>query len=189
MKQVFAYIGVIGSGKDFAAKNKSLELGGVRVFDFSDGVRELTFGFLDYHPEGEDYTLFKSHDNVLRFPISKGIGSTNYRVISISGRKFLENVGITMRKVDPDFWAKFCFSNAKDFVKSFDPDCIIFNAVRYQNEADYVKLFRLLNYDVKFIFTNYKSDRYEIRNDDSEKFAQKFLNMGCEHMQDITNLV
>jgi len=195
-RTIYAYIGVIGSGKDYASKAKSEELS-AKIFDFSDGVRDITFGFLGYTPKcNDDYVLFKMNENKLMFPIKEGLfKQPAFSVCNLTGRKFLENVGITMRNYDKDFWAKYTINKCREFLYNEIKEnrlvnFLIFNAVRYKNEAQFlIDLADEFGYDLQFIFTNYKSDRYEIRNDDSEKFAQYFLNEGFDHMDNITEEV
>ena len=56
---IWVYIGVIGSGKDYNAKKKQEETGGV-LESFSEGVREFTFDFLGWKPSTpEMYEKFK----------------------------------------------------------------------------------------------------------------------------------
>jgi len=182
--KVFAYIGVIGSGKDYQVKLKS-EIGNYKIFDFSDGVREFTWGFLCYRPWGvEDYSKFKSCSNTLIFP-----EDDREQKFLISGRRFLENVGGTMRRYDPNFWAKYCINSA-NFSLSHGTKNFIFNAVRYPNEAKSVIDFsKKIDADFEFIFTDYKSDRYEIRRDESEYFAQSLLKEGFEHLDNVTDYI
>lgn len=183
MKEIYAYIGVIGSGKDYASTKKSSELN-CKIFDFSDGVRDFTFDFLGWKPgDDKDYTEFKN--NLQRLFFNNNGKLMN---ITVSGRNLLENVGKTLRNFDKDFWAKYCIKKAENEIVNKESD-LIFNAVRYINEAMFVcELAIKFDYKVKFIFTNYKSDRYEIRDNESEYFAQGFLDM-AGHMDDITELV
>ena len=184
MKKVYAYIGVIGSGKDFNAKAKAEELD-CKIFDFSDGVRDFTWGFLGYKPANEsDYIEFKRSKNCLVFNCNDF-----KKDMCITGRKFLENVGFMMRSYDKNFWVNYCVRNAEKYVDSTDNN-VVFNAVRYINEAAGVRqLAAVQGYELHFIFCNYRSERYEIRNDDSELFAQKILMQGFPHGTDITDFV
>jgi len=182
--KIFAFIGVIGSGKDYQVKLKS-ETDDYKIFDFSDGVREFTWGFLGYRPNtNKDYSKFKAGTNVLIFS-----EDDEEQKFIIPGRRFLENVGSTMRKYDSDFWAKYCINSANNCylhgVRNF-----IFNSVRYPNEAKFVINFaKKINADLNFIFTNYKSNRYEIRRNESEYFAQKLLKEGFDDLDNVTEYV
>lgn len=184
MRKVFAFVGVIGSGKDHMAKITA-KSSGCKIFDFSDGVRDFTWGFLGYKPATEaDYVEFKRSRNCLVFNCNDF-----KKDMCITGRKFLENVGFMMRSYDKNFWANYCFNKAKEYADQTNGD-VVFSAVRYVNEAEKVfKLARVIDAEVFFIFCDYKSHRYEIRNDDSELFAQSILAKGYQDGDDITELV
>jgi len=180
-KQLIGYIGVIGSGKDYRCLN-DLKNGNSFKFDFSDGVRELTFGFfgMKYLSGGEyEEWKLKEHDLSIRGKPEK-----------IQGRKFLENVGITMRRYKNDFWAKYCAKKIYNFFSKEGGKIAIVNAIRYIEEVEYVlKVANLNDVECKFIFCDYHSERYEIRDDDSEKFAQLFIKKGYQDGDDITKEV
>lgn len=181
MKRIYAYIGVIGSGKDYQARKH-----GAPIFDFSDGVREFTFSFLgiDKKLVDREYALFKSSENFINIVDIYEPFETR----EVTGREFLENVGTKMRQYDPDFWAKYCVSKAEKLIIEESPDLIVFNAVRYPNEASkIIELWEKYDYELTFIFCNYKSDRYEIRDHESEFFAQTILKMGAQHLE-VVNL-
>lgn len=182
MKTVWVFIGVIGSGKDYSASKLQKEIGG-DIYGFSDGVRELTFKFLGWVPKTpQEYDEFKL--KVFDFIMPNG------EKITCDGRKFLENVGETMRKYDEHFWARYLIYQKveRDMVNGVEN--IIIKDCRYPNEANLVfSICEERGYTPKFFFTNYKSERYEIRDDVSEKFAQKLLKLGCEDCQNITEIV
>ncbi len=184
MGKVYAYIGVIGSGKDYASERKAAELN-CEIFDFSGGVRDFTFNFLGWKPQTpKDYVYFKSEPQTLYF---RHDGVVNRLVVT--GRKFLENVGFTMRSYDPNFWVNYCKARATTYIEEGN-DNVVFNAVRYVNEANAVKNVAFSNeLELHFIFTDYRSGRYEVRNDDSELFAQSILAAGFKHGDDITDYV
>lgn len=180
-KKLIGYIGVIGSGKDYRCLNE-LKKGNSFKFDFSDGVRELTFGFLGMKPlSGEEYEKWKIKEHNL---------SINEKSEKIQGRKFLENVGITMRKYKNDFWAKYCYKKIYEFFLHDYGEIAIVNAIRYIEEAECAFLAAKLNHvKCQFIFCDYHSNRYEIRDNDSEKFAQSFIDKGFKDGDDITKEV
>lgn len=180
---VWVYIGVIGSGKDYNAQKKQKETGG-KLYSFSEGVREFTFGFLGWKPKSKDeYEKFKQSN----FRICLPDGCCNI----IQGRKFLENVGSTLRKYTEDFWANYATYMCEIDILNNNVKDLIFYDCRYLNEAEHIlKLKEVFPYmNITFIFTDYKSDRYEIRNDESEFFAQKLLSLGVKDQEDITEIV
>lgn len=183
MKKLICFCGVIGSGKDYQSNKLQKETGGL-VFDFSDGVRELLFKFLGVDPpkDEREYNKFKetTHYSFL-------MNNTLYHA---KGRDLLENVGATMREYNSEFWIDYCERRMELAIKNNLSDTFIVNSVRYINEAH--RLFDLakeFDMDIKFIFCNHKSDRYEIRNHESEKLAQKLLSYNLIDGQDITEIL
>lgn len=177
---IWVYIGVIGSGKDYNAKKKQEETGGV-ISGFSEGVREFTFDFLGWHPSSiEMYEKFKYHNFIIDYP--------NYSKVH-DGRKFLENVGSKMRKYDCDFWASVWKRKCIELIKSGIKDIIISDC-RYINEVNSIlSLMDEFNIIPNFYFTNYKSERWELRKHESEFFAQYLLELGCKDSENITEKI
>lgn len=185
-KLVYGVIGVIGSGKDFFSqelyKNHINEGISTKIVDFSDGVRDLTFSFIGDKTKYtiEQYTNWKNgFSEVMMLD-----GSLR----RINNREFMTNIGARMREYNPEFWANICIQNA--YKDSDGVDVFIFNSCRYKEEAR--KIFEFsdkINGEVKIFFTNYISPRYQISDDDSEKYARWFRDAGCKHKEDITNLV
>lgn len=169
LKKVYGLIGVIGSGKGYTSDlikfdNKHLR---VSELDFSDGVRKVTYKHLGIQPP-EDYRNWKDSN-----------------VNGMKGREWLEYVGEGIRGVVPSFWAEYCKEEAEKLVDN--TDVFIFGSVRNQYEARVVIDFAKQNgCTLQFIFTNFKSEFYELRDNPSEYFAQSFLKLGCENLEDIT---
>lgn len=171
-KMVYGFIGVIGSGKDYTASLIKSHNPHKRIaeFDFSDGVREVTYSHLRIDPP-KDYRSWKEE-----------------KINGKTGREWLEYIGEGFRNIVPTFWADLCKKRADE--KADDADIFIFGSVRNEYEARSVIEFAKENgFVLKFIFTNYKSPFYEIRDNSSERFAQKFLGMGCDNFDDITDKV
>ncbi len=167
--KIFALIGVIGSGKDHYSQ-RLVEKYDANIYDFSDGVREFIFDIVGENPHSpQDYIDFKYNGIDIDF------GSFMHNT---TGRKLMENMATKLRAVDPYFWAKICVKNAEKAV----PNHIVFNAVRYLEEAEMIIDFsQRYIYDLDFVFCNFKSKRYEIRNHESEFLAQKVLRSGAIH--------
>lgn len=176
MNRLWVYIGVIGSGKDFSAKSKKEETRG-EIESFSEGVREFTWEFLGWKPKTpEEYEQFKYQKFNVPVPNSE---------ISCDGRKFLENIGSKMRKVNKDFWANYAKLKCAKLFSSGVKDVIIYDC-RYLNEARIaLELQKEIGCEVHFTFCNYGSHRKEIRNDESEYFAQHFLKLGYKDGDDL----
>ena len=95
-----------------------------------------------------------------------------------TGRQLLENVADQMRRQDPEYWGKYWLEKAKRALVETNtlivPDC------RHEEEAKkIITLCEMAGIKYQFYFCDYKSDRYEIRDHSSEKFAQKILAMGA----------
>jgi len=183
MKKIVAFIGVIGSGKDYNSKLCLKNNQGSKKLGFSDGVREFTWNILGWSPKNnEEYEYFK--DN----PVMNLSTQDWIAVKSLKGRQILENVADQMRRYDPEFWGKYWLQSAKRVLTETDllvvPDC------RHHEEAEkIITLATHLGIDYQFYFCNYKSERYEIRNHSSEKFAQVILAQGCQDGDHINRYV
>lgn len=185
MIEIWAFIGVNGSGKDFRANQKLQELPNAKLFDFSDGVRDFTFSFLGWWPENkEEYEEFKNKINTITFCKD----TINYK-----GRNFLDNIGKRMRNFDPNFWAKYTEDMAHEAhsngIKSF-----VFNSVRYEEEIQAIKNFiEYSNFrddlNINFIFCDFHSEKYDDSPKGYQLLALKFRDMGCKDGQDITDFI
>lgn len=167
------FVGVRGAGKDYRATQ--LQQQGYVKLSFADPVREITYMIVGLaepvSPElYED--LKKNYEVVLRKKGSKKPLSV------VSFRNLLINVGDGLReKVDPFIWIKLLSKKEKEL-----NDLEILTTVsdfRYPNEGLHGKR------NKKFIFCNYKSDRYEIGDGDSEWMANRLLQLGYEDGEEI----
>jgi len=172
---VKVFIGVIGSGKDYQCS--LLEKDGYIRVGFSDGVRNLTWKFLNWEPKNSnDYENFKK----------------NYFNIfgeRLLGRQILQRIGTIMREEDEDFWARKWYNTVTSL--SFNGvNKICISDCRYLNEVDYIRKFcRERGFELKIYFCNYKSDRYELNDHESENLARTLLNKGFNDLDEITNFV
>ena len=162
MKEIICLTGVIGSGKDYKASEYSHK--GYQKLSFADGVREVSWMTLNWTPNSSgEYETFKNMKLTLK------MNSINYS--EITGRNYLVNIGDGLRnKINPLIWinmveSKIDNSTNTKFVIS---DC------RYPNEITYFKD----KYNLKIIFSNFKSKRYSIMDNDSEWMAIQLLNLG-----------
>lgn len=171
---VKVFIGVIGSGKDYQCSLLEKE-GYVRV-GFSDGVRSLTWKFLNWEPEDK-----------LRYELFKG---QYFRIFGerLLGRQILQRVGTIMREEDRDFWARKWYNTVMSpNFEGVDKICV--SDCRYYNEVVYIKRFcQEKGFKMKVYFCNFKSKKYELNDHESEHLARTILNQGFNDMDDITNL-
>lgn len=172
---VKVFIGVIGSGKDYQCG--LLEKEGYTRIGFSDGVRNLTWKFLNWEPNNSiAYENFKrNYFNVF-----------GERLL---GRQILQRVGTIMREEDEDFWARKWYNTVSS--QSFiDVGKICVSDCRYPNEVDFIKRFcQEKRFKLKIYFCNFKSERYELNDHESENLARTLLNKGYNDLDDITNFV
>jgi len=188
MLNVWVYLGVNGSGKDFQAKLKSEELK-VLPFDFSDGVREYTFAFLGWTPPNkDDYEAWKSGQSTMFMPE----GLSAYSIKMRKGREFLDNVGKKMRDFDPDFWAKHTVSKATEYYQQ-GVENIIFSSCRYINEAkailDFVYSAGGDDANVNFIFCDYQSTKYDDTYREYQELALILRDMGAGDLEKVNEKI
>jgi len=167
--KIYAFIGVVGSGKDFYTNQKITELTklGYRCkhMNFADTVRNEIWHIFGFKPKDDaEYDLFK------KTSIEVNLNRHNNPIIT--GREFMERFGTDfVRKYDKEFWIKAWAKKVKEIENDYD--VILISDCRYDNEVKYL----LENFNATFMYCNYISDRYEIRETKPEKFAQRFLNL------------
>lgn len=163
-KKITAFIGPIGSGKDYRCA--LLEQQGYQKIAFADSLRELTWAIIGWHPDNTfEYDLFKSEEfhNMIHDELPN---------IAFTGREFLQRLGTDARKIlDQDIWLKAFKKRIEE--SKHDKFCV--SDLRFENELEFIKSLGD-TYEVEIIFTNYKSPRYNCTDShDSEKLAQEFL--------------
>lgn len=176
-KQIIAFIGRAGSGKDYQCS--LLKEQGFIQFAFADGLRSIAFHSLNCSEEQgiKEYDWLKANDCIT---LSHPDGSTT----SFNFRKYLELLGTQgIRKYDNDFWCKCLIEN----VKKSEADKVCISDMRFPNEYYYLKRFsEANNYDFKVIFCNYKSHRYQEDNKhESARMGNWFSTHGYEDLQEI----
>ena len=137
-KKLIAYIGVIGSGKDYNSDKRidELEESGenVKKIGFSDAVREATFKLFNINPANEkDYELFKKQKFTM-----EGYCNSVYdlrRVQLGTGREMLQRVGtdVFRNMIDDDVWVNLWMKKVEE--SFFENDSIIVHDIRYENET------------------------------------------------------
>lgn len=158
-KSIKAYLGCLGSGKDYRCN--LLKEQGYEQIAFADSLRELTWKIFNWAPKDDfEYNEFK----ICKF------GSAGYPFFT--GREFLQRLGTDARKIlDEDIWLKAFKKKIEE--SKHDKFCV--SDLRFENELEFIKSLGD-TYNVEIIFTNYKSPRYNCTDPhDSEKLAQEFL--------------
>ena len=167
MREIVAFLGRAGAGKDYQCS--LLQQQGYKKLAFADILREMaceTLG-LNYDWAMENYDELKQTElyNGQTF------------------RNILENLGSSIRKHDKDF-----FVNAVVRKVIADNDCSRFciSDLRYINEA--IKLTDSFSCgNVRFIFCDYRSDRYqEVNNHESALLANLLCEVGYKDLQELS---
>lgn len=176
-KEIIAFIGRAGSGKDYQCK--LLEEKGYKHVAFADALRHIAFNVLGltYEEGMKQYDFLKENACIMVATETKGE--------SFNFRRFLELLGTQgIRKYDNDFWCR-CLEKE---IKDYDKVCI--SDMRFLNEYNYMNKFaKDNNYNFKVIFCNYKSDRYQENNlHESAKMGNWFAENGYEDLQEITQV-
>jgi hypothetical protein len=159
---IWAYIGVIGSGKNFRGEQKFAESPNDSLFvNFSDGVRHYTWKALGWKPRTmEEYDKFKQMEIAL-------LGTDH----KLKGREMLQHIGTdVMRDYDPDVWAKFWDRTITSELQNRLISNFISCDLRYLNEVKTIFEFEKIA-KINIIFCDYHSERYEINDHESEKLA------------------
>ena len=168
MKEIIAFIGRAGSGKDYQA-NKLVERGFYKLA-FADILRHITAAIcrISYEQLMKHYDDFKNNEY---FP--------NY-----TGRQLLENIGHAIRVYDDEFW----INSVLNHIRINNLQKIVISDMRYINEYLKTREFALNNdYQFKCIFCDYHSSRYQqYNNDESAKLSNYLAENGYKDLQEIT---
>lgn len=166
-KQVVAFIGRAGSGKDYQAQ--LLEKKGYTRIAFADALRDITAQIVRW-PLDE---LLKIYDDFKKGDVFPGY----------TGREILENVGSAIRKYDPQFWV----NAAQLTITQNELKKVVISDMRYINE--YFQMQQFCNqhgFEFKCIFCDYHSDRYqEVNNHESAWLSNFFAQNGYKDLQEI----
>lgn len=184
--RLVSFLGVQGGGKDFSA-NKLVQQGYIKVA-FADALREMTWDILNWTPQNDhSYEWFK------KLPIDKrvyinhiaehklkllAINSIGARE-DITGRQFLQNLGVAIRSRDPNFWVKVAISKIQKILE--EGGRVVVTDARFDNEIQALK-----SLGSKFIFCDYRSSRYNATDThESEALAQRLLAEGYKDGQEV----
>lgn len=186
---VHVFIGVVGSGKDYAAQQvfdeKARQV--AKTIAFADALRAAIWHVIGWTPKNdEEYQKFKHTD----FTDGSDLG------IQFTGRDLMQKIGTDlMRKENPHVWTE---KVEEKLMEHIDFDAVTVTDCRFVNEITALKRFmtrcRSLHPDkpvrLQFTFCDYKSKRYNSTSDhESEKLAQAFLKQGYKHGDDLTPVI
>lgn len=154
-KEIIAFIGRAGSGKDYQCN--LLKEKGYGHLAFADSLREIAFHSLGISQiDGEKYYTYLKENNIVKVQL------TPTHEINFNFRTYLETLGTQgIRKYDNDFWCRCLIKKLKE--GNYKKVCI--SDMRFINEYNYLKEYsEQNNYEFKVIFCNYRSDRYQDNN-------------------------
>jgi len=178
--EIIGLIGVIGSGKTYLSNTYKNQ--GFQELSFAQSCKDLLWEVLQWKPVSqEEENKFKDEYEIC---IKNKNDSYN-----ISGRNLIINFSERIKEnVSKSIWADLLITKIKkgiinDYNKFIISDVRFFNEVlALKNFYDYRRIDHRDQIELKFIFCNYKSDRYSIIDDKSEHLAQKMLKKGYEHL-------
>jgi hypothetical protein len=160
--------------------------------DFSDGIRSLIcnmFSGMDKNVDAtsEEYYRWKGTKQICILP--------NGDVVECTGRKMMENLGEAVKKVYPDFWAKYCadivLRQYKDLTEAERYNFIIcFGSVRFGCEIEAIEqISQFIGIPVEYIFCNYWNQEAvsEENLHTSERLGNLLIHLGYKH-GDIVNI-
>lgn len=166
-KQIVAFIGRAGSGKDYQSQ-LLVDKGFTRIA-FADALRDITAQIVRWPLED----LLKIYDDFKSGDVFPGY----------TGREILENVGAAIRKYDPDFWV----NAAQLQITQNGLKKVVISDMRYINE--YFKMQQFCNqhdFEFKCIFCDYHSERYqEVNNHQSAWLSNFFATHGYQDLDEI----
>ena len=195
MSHLIVFIGVLGSGKGYQCSVLKKE-NYIQV-DFADELRSMGWDILGWCPRPEcqdrDYEWFKKlrldyihliythSDEELEWYFQvKQEHDIKEDGFILTGRLFLQNLGTNaIRTRQPDFWVDSWRNKVKRLLDEENLVCT--SDCRFLNE-----LIVCHELGARFIFCNYKSERYNSKDiHESEKLAQFFLKKGYQDGQEI----
>ena len=169
-KKIFVFIGVLGSGKDYLAREYIRTAGAVKTA-FADPLRADIWKMIGWKPStDQEYDEFKS--TVFSSPLG----------IAFTGRDLLARYGTEIRRAeDSHHWCKQTVRKIKRIFAS--SDSVVITDCRFGNEIEYLKYAAdIYNTEIEFHFCNFKSDRYNDKSEhESEFLAQSLLKLGFDH--------
>ena len=168
-----AYIGVIGSGKDYRCKNEC-----THKVSFADELRKDVWKILGWEPKTEEeYEAFKT---TLFYPpgLRAAIGYSQDNILQVTGREILQNYA-ELQKVlhSPNYWIYRTLDSLENLHKHRTEDMAVgITDCRFSNEISaLIQFANDLDCDLEFVHCDYESSKYDRTSDHkSEMLAQKF---------------
>ena len=170
--EIIGFCGAIGSGKDY--QSSLLVSQDYTKIAFADPLRDLIWGLLKWKPKNDsEYSMFKE----------TFFNSLPKKIPSFSGRDVLENLGegaknLFGKTIWVDAWENVLLQHytEKSIAKFTVSD------VRFKQE-----ILRLLEYNSKIIFCNYKSSRYSLNKNSPSQTLAYTLSLIFKDGDDVTN--
>lgn len=187
MKEIVAFIGRAGSGKDYQCS--LLWDKGYQCLAFADALRDIAFASLNMDMstyKAKDYNQFydtmKKQWDCITVKYGESI------VHQFNFRRFLEQLGTQgIRKYDNDFWCRCVIKQLNDWLDKGEQSFCI-SDMRFINE--YVALrdwCREHDYKFRVVFCDYHSDRYQEYNEhESARMGNYFAEKGLPDLTEIT---
>ena len=165
MKEVIAFTGRAGAGKDYQCS--LLQPKGYKKLAFADSLREMTSHIigLDYNEMMLNYDFYKA----------------NELINGLTLRNVMENLGSSIRQIEPDFFIKA-------LLKKIIYEKVCISDLRYVNEFNILKKWCKENsYSFKCIFCDYHSPRYQEKNThESAWLSNTLYDLGYKDLQEVT---
>lgn len=180
-KEVVAFIGRAGSGKDYQCQLLTEQ--GYKKVAFADALRDIAFQCIDLdEQEGMIfYDYLKANDCIeVRLP-------DDYRRFNF--RHFLEVLGTQgIRNYDDNFWCRCLIKTLDESIAKYNKFCI--SDMRFINEYNFLKDWcSKNNFNFRVIFCNYRSDRYQDNNKHaSAKMGNYFAEHGYKDLAEISDI-
>lgn len=155
-KQIVAFIGRAGSGKDY--QSQLLMDKGFNKIAFADALRDITAQIVRY-PLSDLIAIYDDFKSGDIFP-------------DYTGRELMENIGAAIRKYEPDFWV----NAAQLQITQNGLKKVVISDMRYINE--YFKMQQFCNqhdFEFKCIFCDYHSNRYQENNKHQSAWLSNFF--------------
>ena len=169
--EIRAYIGVIGSGKDYTAEKEcTVKLG------FADKLREDIWELLREKPKvGEEYDKFKMEAFVLFRSVPLAVSRV------MTGRELMCSYADEKKEENPNYFTEHLLKKLKTRLQdpTYWDDVIGITDCRFPEEVKALLQFEKDNFiRVTFVHCDFKSERYCSDGDhNSEKMAQQFAGL------------
>lgn len=201
---VYAFIGVVGSGKTFRMEQLAgaADLHNVPYIkaDFSDGIRDTLMNIFTGSDKtidllSETYSEWKNSEIFIPVPYPTPEGG-----VYVSGRQFLQNTAEFLKELaGEEVWATYTAKKIiKEYYKTEKRDerkakelSIMFGSVRFPAEiAAVFTVAEATGKEVRFIFCDFHSHNYSPAIDHiSEQLAQRCIAEGFSDGENITSFI